>query len=90
MDECKCKLATKLVGDGCHACNPAYAYEMSVLTIKDLEVERDTLAKALEVAENLLRSYRALGWGSDKYIAKTLYHENVVALSEIERIKGEK
>lgn len=52
--------------------------------------ERDTLAKALEVAVKLLREYRACGWGSGKYIPKTLYHENSETLSEIERIKGEK
>ena len=28
--ECKCNLRTKLVGDGCAACNPEYAESMTI------------------------------------------------------------
>jgi len=37
MSECKCKcdLRTKLVGDGCDACNPAKALEFAKGTIED-------------------------------------------------------
>lgn len=28
VTECKCDLRTKLVGDGCHVCNPEYAKEL--------------------------------------------------------------
>jgi imidazoleglycerol phosphate dehydratase HisB len=86
MDECKCKLSIKLVGDGCHVCNPAYAYEMSVLTIKDLESERDMLERALEVAVTVLNE---CGGAASHHDSAAVMRYVTEALSEISRIKGE-
>lgn len=52
--ECKCDMRTKLVGDGCEACNPEKSLECAKQTIADLEEENEKLRKALQ---------RAAAWG---------------------------
>ena len=50
MAECKCKLAQKLVGDGCEACNPAKALDYAKDTIEDLRARVTELEDALRHA----------------------------------------
>ncbi len=47
MNECKCTLAHRVVGDGCEVCNPTKAVELYKQTIDDLEAENSALKNLL-------------------------------------------
>ena len=57
--ECNCDMRTKLVGDGCEACNPALALEHANATIADQAEEIKRLRTALlSIAEGYLGDER--------------------------------
>ena len=53
---CKCDLRTRMVGDGCAACNPAKALEYARDTMVDLQAHRDLLAAELSRLRNALKA----------------------------------
>lgn len=55
MKECKCSMTTSLVGDGCEACNPEMAAQLSH-TVELLERDHEArVAKLVEALEYIAK-----------------------------------
>ena len=61
MSGCQCSLATRLVGDGCKACNPAMYVEILEQRCEDLELELATL-RLTDAEREALTVFAGLAW----------------------------
>lgn len=69
MNDCKCDMRTKLVGDGCEACNPGFALQLANERIAELET---ALKNLLDFVDEIDTSSGEEVKGSVYYDAKSV------------------
>ena len=66
-DQCRCGLATRLVGDGCEHCNPAMMIDILREQVAEMRLT-DAEREAIERAMNTVKMFH----GYDRKITKSL------------------